>query len=419
MNVRVRCGPSATRLLSDVRTWILVAAGTFLLVLPVPHTVSLRLFTLFTAGLLIFFAPRADIPPIPLKPMLALWIGVILLSLPAAVNPMYSMAEIKNEVGYTLLAFFIFFSQTRDNTTLNIWMGCLFLTATALCICGLMAWFIGHPSYLGFYLYPGVGAFTTFTIMVLPFFIVALLRVRGSLAYAGWSVVPLLLITAYMAGNRMFWIALIVSLATLFLLLVLGQRPLRKRIVKFGIIPLVILGPLAVVTAFIQRAGATSLLDALTYVSSVDPRIALWQHAIHYIGENPWVGLGFGLRSLGYAYPELLHDKLYYWHVHNIFLDYGVQMGIPGILVLVLLLGAIGREFLLLYRSKRVEVAMLGAAGIAMLTGMVVKNLTDVFFYRESSLLFWVLVGMTLGYARYKLRDDDAFAVAQVRARAA
>jgi len=39
---------------------------------------------------------------------------------------------------------------------------------------------------------------------------------------------------------------------------------------------------------------------------------------------------------------------------------------------------------------------------MAMMAGVVVKNMTDIFFYRDNSLLFWSLVGLTLGYAKYR-----------------
>jgi hypothetical protein len=50
-------------------------------------------------------------------------------------------------------------------------------------------------------------------------------------------------------------------------------------------------------------------------------------------------------------------------------------------------------------RSTDPGIAEIGAAGLALVAGVVVKNLTDDFFVRQSALLFWSLVGAGLGAA--------------------
>jgi hypothetical protein len=42
---------------------------------------------------------------------------------------------------------------------------------------------------------------------------------------------------------------------------------------------------------------------------------------------------------------------------------------------------------------------MVAVAVIALTVGMFVKNMTDDFFYRDGSLLFWLLTGACIGYA--------------------
>jgi O-antigen ligase len=79
-------------------------------------------------------------------------------------------------------------------------------------------------------------------------------------------------------------------------------------------------------------------------------------------------------------------------------------MGIPGILVLMLLFFSILREYWRFYKSVDVRLQWLGACGLAMVIGVLMKNMTDHFFSRDLSLLFWSLVGMTLGYGK-RLQD--------------
>jgi hypothetical protein len=50
-------------------------------------------------------------------------------------------------------------------------------------------------------------------------------------------------------------------------------------------------------------------------------------------------------------------------------------------------------------RSTEPDTAAIGAAGLALVAGMIVKNLADDFFVRQNALLFWALVGAGLGAA--------------------
>jgi O-antigen ligase len=75
-------------------------------------------------------------------------------------------------------------------------------------------------------------------------------------------------------------------------------------------------------------------------------------------------------------------------------------MGIPGMIVLLIIFIAIAREFASLYRSRDDTCSKLGAAGLAIVAGIVVKSMTDIHLGRNNSLLFWALIGMMLGYGR-------------------
>jgi hypothetical protein len=74
-----------------------------LFILPFPGTVALRLTCLAAVCLIVVISwPRLTPPPIPCKWAIALWGGVVIASLLFAVDPGYSLGEIKNEVGYAL-----------------------------------------------------------------------------------------------------------------------------------------------------------------------------------------------------------------------------------------------------------------------------------------------------------------------------
>ena len=71
-----------------------------LFILPFPGTVALRLTCLAAAFLIAIASWRRLAPPaLPCKWAIALWAGVVIASLVYAVDPSYSLGEIKNEIG--------------------------------------------------------------------------------------------------------------------------------------------------------------------------------------------------------------------------------------------------------------------------------------------------------------------------------
>ena len=84
-------------------------ASIFLFILPFTHSVALRLSSLAIAAAITFITWRTrPTPPIPFKLPLLLWAGMALLSLSWALDPAYTLGEIKNEIGYTCWLFLRF-----------------------------------------------------------------------------------------------------------------------------------------------------------------------------------------------------------------------------------------------------------------------------------------------------------------------
>ena len=114
--------------------------------------------------------------------------------------------------------------------------------------------------------------------------------------------------------------------------------------------------------------------------------------------EHPLTGSGFGRNAMQKATPDLLTpDVPLFWHAHNVFLNYGISMGLPGVLALLLVFGCLLRAFWKLARHGNDVQRVIGAAGVAMVAGVIARNLTNDFFMRDMSLLFWSLSGLLLG----------------------
>ena len=389
----------------------LAVTGIFLFILPIPHTMALRLLTLFLAAMLSFYLVRKQgVPRLPLKVPFILWIGLALFSLMFAINPVYSLSEIKSEILYGVLAYVVFFSQARSEMEYKWWTSVLLASLVAISLTEIILWYKGDGAILPKYIYSGVGPHLTLLITLFPFIALMLFKtsIRKFPDNLIWLTLPLVLVSAYVTYNRMFWIAVIISAAILFILLGLKEKNRRQRIKM-----LFFLAFLAIVSAglFYQALANRVARDSDGRTGAIvdktlgqDPRPRLWDFSLKQIVHSPWVGIGFGVRSFDYAYPEWEKSNRTLFHAHNIFINAGIQMGIPGILVLMLLFFSILREYWRFYKSVDVRLQWLGACGLAMVIGVLMKNMTDHFFSRDLSLLFWSLVGMMLGYGK-RLQD--------------
>jgi O-antigen ligase len=91
-------------------------------------------------------------------------------------------------------------------------------------------------------------------------------------------------------------------------------------------------------------------------------------------------------------------EKPQLWHAHNLFLDTALQVGLPGVVLLLLLLAAMFRQGWLLALDPSPRAMACGIAVLAVLVGMLVRNMTDVLLVRQNALLFWGVVGVLLAW---------------------
>ncbi len=393
--------------LSASRLSLLAVTGIFLFFLPIPHTVALRLFTLAVAAILsLQLIRKHSMPSLPLKLPFALWIAAALASLVFAVNPGYSLGEIKSEILYGLLVYFVFFSQARNEMEWKWWISIMITSLIVMALTATVLWYEGNGVISPKYIYNGVGPFLTLLITLLPFIVLLLLNagIKSFPVNLLWPILALLLALAYLTHNRMFWVAAVVSTGALLVLLSLKERDRRRKKQLFlSIVFLLILGAGLFYQALVNRIAQDQDASSSTIASRTlkqDPRPMLWAFAIEQIRHHPWTGIGFGARSFEQAYPEWKQRDATLFHAHNIFLSAGIQMGIPGIFVLMFLFFSIIKEYWRFYRSADATLQWLGACGLAMVIGVLLKNMTDYFFSRDLALLFWALVGMTFGYGK-------------------
>ncbi len=378
----------------------LLPLAVFLFILPFPGTVALRLLAL-ALGLLVcaWSWGQHGFPRVPARTALLFWGACALLSLVGAVDPAYSLIEIKNELGYTMAAFLAFVTLTRSREDAAFFLAALILGNLALSAFALRDnLFSGSPYWNEDSLAGGSGTYSTYLLALLPVLMWAafVLPVAGRRSLIS-ALIALQLLVAVLVAQRAFWLAAALQgLFGLYLLRARGFVAISARRMRA-------LGAAAVILSLVAIIGATVTRDAVSV--SRDPRVTSLPAVTGRILEHPLMGKGFGRQAMSKAYPDLVSQEFpQFTHPHNLFLNYGLAMGLPGMLAIALVFIALLREFWELSRADERSIAMAGICGILLVLGVIARNLTNDFFQRDLALLFWSIAGMLLGYAQH-VRD--------------
>jgi O-antigen ligase len=388
-----------------------LVAGVFacivLLTLPFAHSVAIRTIAGAIAWVATLIAWRSlAVPRVPLLWLFAAWAALGLLSLTWAVDPEYSAGELKTELLYPLLTFVLFFALS-DLQWLERFRRTL-MVATLLAFVSAAYWaaFSGWGRTDGFF--NGPGMYTTYLVAVYPFALVWVLKPgetsKERLAHA------LVLLAIFVGGavtlNRMLWIVLAIQTA-LVLAIQVGRRldpaSIRRLALVAAATALVFGGTLYGISSK-RFAVNPSTPEAVTETAVNDIRLKIWPRAVERIAERPFTGAGFGRGALRQEFRDEFGHGLY-WHAHNVVLNHGVALGVWGIAIILLAFGAVLVLFWRAWRSSGdTAVALYALAGVAMVVGMFLKNMTDDLFIRQSALVYWALAGMVLGAHARRLR---------------
>lgn len=386
-----------------------------------PRSLAFSFAILFTL-IPILAALLVDGEPIPLPDgylLLALfaWSAWAAASIIWSEHPRYTRAEVGTEIGWGLVTFAIFHVAARTAASLRA------VVATAVGACALLSLMTLYAAFSGRgfdpntslqYSQGGVGAFSTYIVLVLP--LLPLLLAPRPLGFGsrGWTV-PVAAITflallaaARLTENRMIWLAIAASILLASLLAAwrwrgrLKRAPLRWGGMVVGL--LLVLGVL-----FVSATDQRTRIDfkqhtTLAQAIADDPRFALWEYSFDRIRDRPLTGFGFGKSILGAELKGELGDPML-THAHNLFVSQWLQIGAIGMVALIALFAALAWRYWNFLTAADGVLAVMGLAGLVMLLAFVVKNLTDDFMIRPSSREFWALNAALIGYGIRRARQ--------------
>jgi putative inorganic carbon (HCO3(-)) transporter len=150
--------------------------------------------------------------------------------------------------------------------------------------------------------------------------------------------------------------------------------------------------------------GWSNLADALV---SRDPayglewRRGIWSAGIQMAGDFPFTGVGFGCFEpvMSLFYPLVSSHAAS--HAHNLFLQVAIDLGLPGMVAFVAILGLVAHLGIRSYaESKRARQApwlFLSAACLASLAGLCVHGLFDAASWgNKGAFVPWMAMGLSV-----------------------
>ncbi len=136
-----------------------------------------------------------------------------------------------------------------------------------------------------------------------------------------------------------------------------------------------------------QRGWSVSVSDTT--------RLALWEGTLRLISDYPMFGVGanmFPMLITRYADDAKLDTK---GHAHNAYLQVAANYGVPAVVFLCAIYGALGAPYVRAWRHRRTPLALTGLALLAVfLTGGLTENN---FGDAEVAMYFWFLQGVVRG----------------------
>ena len=252
-----------------------------------------------------------------------------------------------------------------------------------------------NPNVLGEYL-----------IMVIPLMLAAFIIAKSRAGRLGYFLIfGMSCACLVYTWSRGAWLG--IMLATLIFFLVYTKKTMALCLAALFLIPfLPLVLPETIMTRF------TSIGDLAD--SSTSYRVSIWVASMKIIESFPLTGIGIGQGAFSRVYPIYSLSGIESApHSHNLFLQTAIEVGIPGLIVLltVFFLFAQG-SFSFFKKCKNGQMQdgkMLSLALFAGVMGVLLQGLTDYIWYNyRVYLMFWLVLGLAEAIRRVSLETSGA-----------
>ncbi len=304
-------------------------------------------------------------------------------------------------VKYFSLLVFIPFYALIDKERLPWALGGLIVSYLCVLVVGIYQWLTidaqGIPllgmSYLSFSAMLGIGAIVTSGIACMnPSVRLQILFVIATLV--------LLFIQFHQNGRIFLLVTLISILLIAFLRYQIEMRKFLTILISVLMVAVVFAYSSPVFQArLIQIKSDIELLQQGNYSSSLGYRLAMWDVGLHGIAERPLSGFGTGMPAKYFektiaTYKDGLYKDLPEFqetaHYHNDWIEIGMHIGVPGMLILGFLLWSWYQAF---QRNN------LNLLGLGLISFIFLSGLTDTFIiFSRTPILLLIITAIAINW---------------------
>jgi O-Antigen ligase len=384
----------------------------------------------------------------PLLLPLGLWAIWTLMSASWSADLAVSAHAWFDEVGYPLTGFYVFWlagqqPQHVRRLQMALWAACLILAGISVAYFHLLDPALPKPGLLHFY--PRVGHTSTLALMAIP--ALGVMAANANTRIRGLTGIVFCVIIGGATLNRFFWAALAVVvvilqwphtpndrkraaciLSALFVSIVIAAGISNKlrlaTVASNATLSDTVTTPVTIARSHIgmtltslhtedlaarpvdaashRHVGLMSgflALRAADRAIAADTRPQIWRFYGSQVLKHPWIGIGFGKPLPSIAYGSLIPaslvelDENVRTHAHNLFLNTLLQVGVVGLALEIIVFASLAYRFFVARKTH----PLLYRAGLALVVGMITKNLTDDFMWESTMLMFWCSCGWLMG----------------------
>lgn len=238
-------------------------------------------------------------------------------------------------------------------------------------------------------------------------------QLQGRLVWL--RIIPALILTLLIASVLVLtqsYGAYIASAISMLFIMVIGLWGRWK--ILIGAILISGLGIAVLFWSGLLELVINKLLQSGSTLDTLEGRIEVWQRAIYAIQDFPFTGIGLGTFSkvIPTLYPYFLAGSDEVPHAHNLLLQVGVDIGLPGLigfLALLILAGAIGFKSWHYWKDLNnwfMQWVTLGCLGgyIAMIIHGMVDAVT---WGTKPAFISWALLGLLLSSGQIAIEKTE------------
>jgi len=354
-----------------------------------------------------------DLVRTPLDLPLALFFAAGLLSLVTAVDPGYTLHELRGEMLKGILIYYLAVNNLRTESRAKVVLWALLAGTLVMDLYGVAHFFIQGGNLLRAEvqeagLHRGSHELGTYLVQVGPYLMLGLFLIKRRAQRAALILFLVFhCLLAYATFTRVVIVALAVEVALVLFLAGVSWKMILTALALALLVMAVVLPRPILVLGDKEYEGAARL-GKVGVLGLKGSRTDLWAKSLDYLKKHPFSGVGFGRRSWTKAFPEMKARHPNFWHGHNTFLNLAVELGLQGLAAFIFLLSRIFKE---LWPGRGREAfgrtsgppGLLITAAWVMTCGYFLSNLTDDIYNNDAALLFWLLIGCAFSMKKFTL----------------